>query len=106
MPEDFQRRLSSVEKEISSIQPGDIRVSIIGTIIDRNQEGTQFLVDDGSGKIQVLSEPPQTPGLGKLVRIFGRVIPIDNGFELQGEIFQDMSRLDLALFSKVKGLKM
>ncbi len=41
----------------------------------------------------------------QLVRVFGRVIPVESGFELQGEIMQDMSDLDLDLYKKTKKLE-
>ena len=37
-----------------------------------------------------------------MVRVFGRVIPVENGFEMQGEIVQDMSQLDIELHRKVE----
>jgi hypothetical protein len=106
MPEEFQRRLPSVERAIAEIRPDDIRVSVIGTLIDKNKEGTRFMVDDGVGKIAVGVDSPVKAEMNQLVRVFGRVIPLENGSELQGDIVQDMSALDMGLFKRVKGLKM
>ena len=102
MPEDFQRRIASREREIASIEPGDIRIRILGTVIDK--KGDRFIIDDGTGKITVSSE--HEVQLNQLVRVFGRAIPTEEGTELQGEIVQDMSGLDLTLLERVKGLKM
>ena len=106
MPEEFQRRLPSTEREIASIQAGDIRVSVIGTVIDKNEEGTRLVLDDGTGKVSVTLETPAEAGVNQMVRVFGRVIPLEKGVELQGELVQDMSKLDMAFVKKVKGLKM
>ncbi|MBL7160858.1 MAG: replication protein RepA [Candidatus Aenigmarchaeota archaeon] len=104
MPEEFQRRLPSTERAISEIQPDDIRVAVIGTIIDKSKEATRIIVDDGTGKVSVSSESPLTAELNQTVRVFGRVIPLESGVELQGEVVQDMSKLDLQLHKKIKGL--
>ena len=104
MPEEgqgFQRRLPSPLVRVSDIQPSDIRVSVIGTVIGRADDG--IVLDDGTGKIDVTLEgqAQETPDR---IRVFGRVIPMDNGFQLQGEIIQDMTGLDLELLKKVRSL--
>ena len=105
MPEDFQRRLPSRECSVSEIQPEDIRIKVTGTIIDINKEGTRLVVDDGTGKIAITSESKCNAEMNQLVRVFGRVIPLEQGSELQGDVVQDMKKLDLELLKKVKGLK-
>lgn len=95
-----------MERAIAGIKPEDIRVSVIGTVLDRNEEGTWLVLDDGTGKVAVSSEAPVQAGVNQLVRVFGRTIPLEHGVELQGEIIQDMGKLDLELFRRVKGLKM
>jgi len=105
MPDEFQRRLASVERGIAEIKPGDIRVSILGTVIDKSKEGKMIVLDDGTGKINVNSESPMDAKLNQVVRVFGRAIPMESGFELQGEVVQDMSGLDMGLLKRVKGLK-
>jgi len=103
MPDDFQRRLPSVEREVASIKPEDIRVSLIGTVIDKKD--TSMIVDDGTGKITLRTEDPITVEANSLVRVFGRVIPMEEGFELQCDVVQDMSKLDMELRKQVKSLK-
>jgi hypothetical protein len=109
MPEEnqeFQRRLPSVERKISEIKPDDIRVSITGTVIDM-QDGFA-VVDDGTGKANVAFEKPEALSsvrTSQLVRVFGRVMPMDDGFELRGDVLQDMSRLDMRLKKKVESIK-
>lgn len=106
MPDEFQRRLPSTERTIAEIKPEDIRINIVGTIIDKNDDSTSIVIDDGSGKVAVSFETAQSAEINQFVRVFGRAIPLENGVELQGEIIQDMSKLDKGLLKKVKGLKM
>jgi len=109
MPEEgqeFQRRLASAEKKISDIKPDDIRVSVTGTVIDK-QDDRVVVIDDGTGKVNVTFDDPEalkTVNLNQLVRIFGRVIPMEKGFELQGDILQDMSKLDMELKKRVESI--
>ena len=102
MPEDTRRRLPSVERTIDTLSPDDIRVRILGTVIDK--QDTTLILDDGSGKLQATFETPITAEPNQLVRVFGRLIPVENGFQLQGELIQDMSRLDFSLYKKVRSL--
>ncbi len=106
MPEEqdfgFQRRLPSVYRSISEIRPEDIRVCIIARIIDM-QDNTVVL-DDGTGKITAVfnEDSNLTKEIGALVRVFGRVINMERGFELQGEIMQDVKDLDVELYKKIE----
>ena len=108
MVEDFQRRLPSVERGISEIKAEDIRISVLGTVIDKKEDGdsVRIALDDGSGKIDVGFESAVKVAVNQFVRVFGRVIPIENGFELQGEVVQDMGKLDAGLWKRVKDLNL
>ena len=97
----FQRRMPSVERRVSGIKAEDIRVRVMGTIIDKKENS--LVIDDGTGKIAVFFEEPVSGELNQMVRVFGRVIPVENGFEMQGEIVQDMSQLDVELHKKIEG---
>jgi hypothetical protein len=100
--ERFQRRLPSVERKISEIRPEDVRVKVLGTVIDKN--GSRLVMDDGTGRIEVVFDEHVDVKLNQLVRVFGRVIPLEDGFEIQSEILQDMSLLDMDLLKKVEGI--
>jgi len=90
------KRLPAIEKEIKEITENDIRVRLTGKVID---SGEDFIViDDGTGKIKV-SLSGQKPA--DTVSVFGRVIPLEQGYEINGEAVQDMSKLDLNLRKKV-----
>ena len=97
-----RRRIPSVERRISEIMAEDMRVSVIGTVIDKQDES--IMLDDGTGKISIGFDSSVDVETDQLVRVFGRVIPIEQGFELQGEIIQDMSSVDKELLRKLRSL--
>jgi hypothetical protein len=99
MDEDFRRRLPCVDRKVSEIGAGDIRVRVTGTVVD-SAEG-RAVVDDGTGKIAV-NTGDAIAEAGKLVRVFGRVIPVEDGFELQGEVVQDFSGVDVKLLRRIE----
>ena len=105
MPEegqDSRRRVPSVFRRVSGIKPEDIRISLIGTVIDTADDG--IVLDDGIGKVDIsLPEPPAVK-VRSIVRVFGRVIPMEGGIQLQGEIVQDMTGLDMELLKKVESI--
>lgn len=100
---DFQRRLPAVERNISDIKQDDIRVRVIGTVLDK--QGNRIVLDDGTGKVDVGFEGPPEVESGQLVRVFGRVISLENGFEIQGELVQKLDGLDMKLRKKVMELE-
>ena len=100
MPE-YQRRLPGIFREISGIKPDDVRVSVLGTVID--SEDGRFVLDDGTGRLLVSWD--QGVEQGRLVRVIGRVIPLENGLELQAEVLQDLTGLDLKLFKKAREME-
>ena len=97
--QEFRRRLPSVLKRVSELESGDIRVSLIGTVLDRADDG--IVLDDGTGRIDVTLDEPPGVDSGGLARVFGRVVPLENGFQVQGEIVQDMKGLDMELLNRV-----
>jgi len=94
-----QRMLPSVDRKISEIKEDDIRVRVLGTVIDKTDKS--IAVDDGTGKITANFEESINTELKQMVRVFGRVIITAEGPELQGEVLQDMSKLDMELYKKV-----
>jgi hypothetical protein len=98
------RRMPSVEKRISGLGPGDMRVSITGTVVD--MQGGRIVLDDGSGRVSVGFDSPPDAKPDQFVRVFGRVVPAEGGTEIEGEILQDMEGLDKDLFKKINSLKL
>ena len=87
------------ETSVKDIKIEDYKISIIGTVIKR--EGNSFILDDGAGQILVISNDAPN---ADYVRVFGRVVPYENGFELEADIIQDLSKVDRELLRKVRDL--
>ncbi|MEK6909675.1 MAG: hypothetical protein AABW61_01200 [Candidatus Aenigmatarchaeota archaeon] len=85
-----------IPKQISEVKPTDSRVSLIGNVVNVGENS--FILDDGTGKIEVISEMPVERN--KLFRVFCSVIDE----KLKADVVQDMEGLDLNLFKKVKEL--
>jgi RNase P/RNase MRP subunit p29 len=108
MPETLEgfatpRRLPAHEKRINNISKDDVRVRLFGTVIDSNDN--IVVIDDGTGKINVTFNDPVQVKAGRTVRVFGKVMPAENGFEIEGEIIQDMSGVDVSLYRKATELE-
>jgi len=97
---DFRRRLPSVMKDIGEIGQGDLRVSVIGTIIDKQQDS--LVLDDGTGKMLIRFDSPFEAELSRMVRVLGKVVPLEDGVELHGEFLQDMDGIDTELLKRLK----
>ena len=96
------QRMPAKERKISDIGGDDTRVSVIGTVVGFND--SVMAVDDGTGKIDISFEEQPKVQTGQLVRVFGRVMAVEGGHELQGEVYQDFPNADLGLWRKVSGL--
>jgi len=88
----------------------DIRVRLLCRVIDKTVTGV--IVEDipqppvGSvpaPQLEVMLEQDLLASLKRddIVRIFARVLPLESGFELRGEILQDASGLDIDLYKKL-----
>lgn len=100
MPEQFRyRRAPATPRRISEINPEkDIRVRLLGRVIGKDN-GT-LIIDDGTGKAEVIAEN-QDADVNDLVRVFTRVLPLEEGFELRAELLQKMNGLDVDLYKKI-----
>mgnify|MGYP000347788256 CR=1 FL=1 len=94
------------KRKVSEIDPTiDVRVKIVGFIVDKKED--TLIIDDGSGKVKVFVDSPaiiENLSLNQLVRVFGSVLMTENGFEIKADMVQDLSRLDINLFKKVEEL--
>lgn len=102
MPEN-QRRAPARPKNIEEIDPrDDIRVRVIGTVLSKEEDSISL--DDGTGTVEVFLEDEKMEDLeeNQRIRIFGRVLPTPDSFEIQGEIVQDFSNIDPELYSRIK----
>ncbi len=102
MPEQM-RRAPARPKDIEEIDAqNDIRVRVIGTVL--SIEDDSISLDDGTGSVEVFLEEEQMEDLeeSQRIRVFGRVLPTPDSFELQGEVVQDFSDVDPELQDRVK----
>ncbi len=99
---EMQRRIAAAEKPISEIKPEDIRVRVVGKVVDKNDE--YVVIDDGTGKINVVTDKPDL-AIGLTLRVIGRIFASEQGLELRSEIIQDINNLDLKLYRQVRELE-
>jgi hypothetical protein len=101
MDEKFQyRRLPAAEKKIIDINPEkDVRIRIFGKVLDK-ADGT-IIVDDGTSSATIVTDAACS--IDDTVRVFARVLPLEDGYELRGEIVQIMNNLDMELYKKIHG---
>ncbi|MBU5537204.1 MAG: hypothetical protein QW818_02055 [Candidatus Aenigmatarchaeota archaeon] len=85
-----------IPKQISEVNPKDLRVSIVGKVIAASNNS--FILSDDTGKIEIISDSQVEKG--RLVRVFCSVIEE----KLKADVIQDLEGLDLNLFKKVKEL--
>ncbi len=95
----MKKRLPAKEKLVSEILQNDIRVRILGTVIDKNE--SSIIVDDGSGRLEIMMEG-QNPEMGKMVRVVTRILPMTGGFEARAECVQDMTGFDVELYRRAR----
>ncbi|MBI2584199.1 MAG: hypothetical protein HYW25_06010 [Candidatus Aenigmarchaeota archaeon] len=95
------QRFPAVQRSINNINvETDIRVRIIGRIADKLPDGI-VLQDLEGAQAEVRFDRPIYHDAGAFVRIFARVLPLENGFELSGELIQPVNNLDMELHRKV-----
>lgn len=95
----LKKRLPAKEKLVSEILPNDIRVRILGTVIDKNENS--IFIDDGSGRLEILTEG-QTSEMGKMVRVVTRILQMTGGFEARAECIQGMDGFDVELYRRAR----
>jgi hypothetical protein len=107
--EERKKRNVAFEKKIKDVSKDDIRVKVIGSIIEKDVTTSSIVIDDGGSKVRVLlnEELFNLYDIGKVVRAIGIVAPAldGEGFELKGELLQDFSGLDNSLYGKYSELK-
>jgi hypothetical protein len=103
LEETFQRRLPFVEKKISEISGSDSRLRLTGTVLDSTDN--VIVLDDGSGRINVSFEDSVSAEANKKIRVFGRVLPKEDGFEMEGDFIQDMNDVDMEVLNKIQELE-
>ena len=85
------------EKFIKDIKFEDYKVAVSGMVINQNEKS--FFLDDGTGQILITCD--EIPSID-FVKVFGRLIPYEDHYELQAEVIQDLSNVDKELLKRVK----
>jgi hypothetical protein len=101
--EEFKfHRVPAIPRALSTINPEtDIRVRLLVQVEEKTDNGV--MARDDSKTMEIVMEPEILSSLspGSFVRVFCRVLPLETGFELRGELVQDMSRLDKELRNRI-----
>jgi len=92
-----------VPKKIAQISKNDRKVSIVGTVVSSTDDS--FVLDDGSGKIEVFFEKENAEGRerikkDKTIRAFCTLV----GEQLKLDVAQSADGLDLNLLKTVDDL--
>lgn len=88
------RRIPAVIKRIEDISD-ELRVSVVGTVIKCGE--SEFLLDDGTGQLTVITAEQVTVREKDIVRVIGKVY----GETLEAEIVQNMNDLNMHLYIKM-----
>ncbi len=96
-----------VPRKISDVSPKDRKVSIVGRIIGTDPEKDSFVMEDDTGRMEILFNEQSSAGRdelekekGKQVRLFCILI----GKQVHMDILQPVSGLDLNLLKTVDEL--
>ena len=94
------------KRKVEEVNPEtDSKVKLMGFVVDKKED--TIVLDDGSGKVKVWVDAPESIenlNINQLVRVFGSILPTENGFELKADAIQDLSGLDINLYKKVEEL--
>ncbi len=97
------RRTPYKEKHVKDLSVADFKVSISGAVAGLRDDG--FLLGDGSGEVFINTSRMENVGVYKdneIVKVFGRLMPYESGFEIQAEIIQALAGVDMAAMKKIK----
>jgi uncharacterized protein YdeI (BOF family) len=100
----FQKRKPTIFTTVDKLNKDMIRICLVGTIVSRNETISSFALDDGTGTITViLNDVDKFDNVkdGQIVRVFGKIWGEGADIEIQGDLVQDFTDIDLQLFKKV-----
>jgi len=90
-----------VEKSIKDVNETDQKVAVSGCIISK--EENSIVIDDGDSRMAVFLNNFAMP-TAKYIRVFGRVIPYEEGVQIQADLIQDLSSINVELYKKMLGM--
>ena len=97
-----RKRIPAVERMIEEIRDDDIRVRIIGMVVDSTN--SILVLDDGTASINVSFDEKMDVKKGEIVRVIGRVIHTAAGKEIHGEILQKIEEWDQDIYRNLHRL--
>lgn len=107
-----RRRKPAQERWIRELSDQDLqkRVKVLGSILDiksePNQDQTYAILDDGTGRVEIVVNHPISFKTGNQIRILGILGKTDQDeYIIDAEIIQDMKNLDIDLYKRVKEVK-
>jgi len=104
-------RATAVPRTLGTINPEtDIRVRLLCRIVDKTVSGA--IIEDvpqpplsnvPAPQMEVVLEQDILSSIKPedVIRIFARVLPLSSGFELRGELIQDMNGLDKEMYKRI-----
>ncbi|MDY6761727.1 MAG: OB-fold nucleic acid binding domain-containing protein [Candidatus Nanohaloarchaea archaeon] len=102
MPQDDFERAAATPRDVAEIDAeGDVRVRVLGTVLETRQDS--LMLDDGTGTVEVFADADDMEQVqdGQRIRVFGRVMPTADSFEMQAELVQDMTDVDMDMYEEV-----
>lgn len=95
-----------MERRIRDVRADDFRVRILGIVVDLDKANNSALIDDGTGRaVAIFPDQVHMDGVvvGKPIRVIGKAMQGDT-LEVEVEIVQDMSKLDMDLYERVRDI--
>lgn len=88
------------EVAIKDINREAKRIALAGILISKEEE--RFILDDGTGSINVLGNT-ELP-LNTFVKVYGQLLIYPESYALQSHAIQDLSSINQQLYKKVKSM--
>ena len=89
------------EKLIKEVNASDKKVAISGYVVGKEEHSV--VIDDGSAEMPIFFDQMEVPS-SKYIRVFGRVIPYEEGLQIQADLIQDIGNINYELYKKMIGM--
>jgi len=96
------RRLPAVDRLVKDIGRDDKRVRIVGIVVDKGDE--YIVVDDGTGKIELVVEGNVNVNIGDVVKVIVKCLSNENKYLC--EAVQPANGLDIKLYREARKMLM
>jgi len=104
----------AIKKDVNEITENDKRIQILGTVVEYiagtvgdSSSLSEVILSDGTGNIRVFIDEDidREYKPKEIIRVFGRVGKDERGLYLNAEIIQDMNKLNIDLYKKIRKLR-